>query len=190
MVYKHITTDSANQLAGAIIKQAVTDYMDALIQNNVIRMSECEKFFRGGWFDWLSNGLDGDEIIAILKEKIVMFLKACEEHQPAKYGDKQAAEEAAFTCPCCRNEKTKIVITFPQRKTRQRNILTYTCPSCHISVWWQWNVGLMLKHQSCDNCLFCMLEGTEEFCSLNGHQITKRINNCRDWEGRVREQAY
>ena len=191
MAYKpHMSYDAANHLAGAIIKQAVTDYMEALIQNDVVMMSECERFFRGsyrGWFDWLSNGLDGEEIIKIVRKKIALFIKACDEHQPEKYGDEKAAEKAAFTCPCCNSKNTKVKITFPKRKTRQKNVLTFTCPSCHLSVWWQWRVGLILKEQSCDNCLFCQLEGTSEYCSLNGIKITKRLTNCRDWEGRVRE---
>ena len=189
MAYKYFTNEVAGHMAGAIIKQAVTDYMEALIQNDVVMISDCEKFFRGSndWFGWLSNGLDGEQIISILRKKIATFLKACEDHQPERYGDEEAAKKASFTCPCCNNREAPVLITFPKRKTRQPNVLTFTCPTCHISIWWQWNVGLVLKKQNCDNCLFCMLDGTQQFCSLNGNVITKIRDNCRDWEGRVRE---
>lgn len=186
----HMTADSANQLAGAIIKQAVTDYMGALIQDDTIMISECEKFFRSkdGWFHWLSNGLDGNVIMPMLKKKVAMFIKAVEEHQPERYGDKEAAKKASFTCPCCNNEAAPVTITFPKRKLRQPNVISYTCPSCHISVWYQWNTGVVLKEQSCNNCLFCRHIGVQEFCDLNRHWITKRRKNCRDWEGRPREE--
>ncbi len=188
--YPYFDQKTVKALSLAIIKNAVNDYMDALIQNDVVEISNCEKFFRSkdGWFDWLSNGLDGEQIMAIVKKKINKFLKACEEHQPEKFGDRKAAKEASFTCPCCGNEDAPVNITFLKRRTRQPNVLTFTCPTCHLTVWWQWKVGLVLREQSCNNCIYCTLVGTEEFCMLDGFIITKKRNNCKDWMGRIREE--
>ena len=187
--FKHMNHDSARQLSGAIVKQAVTDYMDALIQNDTVAIADCEKFFsnKDGWFGWLSNDLDGENIAKLIRQKVALFIKAVECHQPERYGDKEAAKKASFTCPCCGDKNTSVLITFPKRKTKQENVITYTCPSCHISLWYQWNVGVVLREQSCNNCKHCVSNGIEETCMITDKVIRRRVNYCDNWEGKERE---
>ena len=69
-------TDPYENLANAIVLQAVKDYRDALKRlkkkpSNQAAMSdamECERFFRSGWFEELT-GMDGSAILRKLKQE-------------------------------------------------------------------------------------------------------------------------
>jgi hypothetical protein len=45
-----------DRLRFAIVKQAVDDYKTALRTKNPAKITECEKFFRSQWGQWLSGG--------------------------------------------------------------------------------------------------------------------------------------
>ena len=70
-------TDPYENLANAIVLQAVKDYRDALKRlkkkpSNQAAMSdamECERFFRSGWFQTLTS-LDGEVLIEKLHREV------------------------------------------------------------------------------------------------------------------------
>ncbi|MGN8773040.1 hypothetical protein [Candidatus Weimeria sp. HCP3S3_B5] len=69
-------TDPYENLANAIVLQAVKDYRDALKRlkkkpGNQAAMSdvmECERFFRSGWYKALTS-VDGEYLIQKLREE-------------------------------------------------------------------------------------------------------------------------
>ena len=70
-------TDPYENLANAIVLQAVKDYLDALKRlkkkpgNQKTAMSdamECERFFRSGWYKALTS-VDGEYLIQKLREE-------------------------------------------------------------------------------------------------------------------------
>ena len=69
--------DKYEELANAIILQAVKDYREALsaVRNNPKSVSanrdiyDCESFFMSGWFSALTE-LDGETLIRKLKEEV------------------------------------------------------------------------------------------------------------------------
>jgi len=69
-------TDPYENLANAIVLQAVKDYRDALKRlkkksSNKAAMSdamECERFFRSGWYKTLTS-VDGEYLIQKLREE-------------------------------------------------------------------------------------------------------------------------
>jgi len=56
------------ELAEAIVKQAVSDYMNAKKSNNLRAIKEIEDFMKSDYFDLLIN-LDGDILIRELRRK-------------------------------------------------------------------------------------------------------------------------
>ena len=70
-------TDPYENLANAIVLQAVKDYRDSLKRlkkkpGNQAAMSdamECERFFRSGWFQTLTS-LDGEVLIEKLHREV------------------------------------------------------------------------------------------------------------------------
>ena len=66
-------TDPYENLANALVLQAVKDYRDALKKKpgNQAAMSdamECERFFRSGWYKALTS-VDGEYLIQKLREE-------------------------------------------------------------------------------------------------------------------------
>ena len=64
-------TDPYENLANAIVLQAVKDYRDSLKPGNQAAMSdamECERFFRSGWYKALTS-VDGEYLIQKLREE-------------------------------------------------------------------------------------------------------------------------
>ena len=64
-----ILSDECENLAGAIIIQAVKDYMRALKKGERGRKSECVRFFRSDCFKVLTT-MDGEFLIRKLKEEV------------------------------------------------------------------------------------------------------------------------
>lgn len=195
MVYKKKTNPyfdkkAAKELSGAIIKNAVNDYMDAILQDDKVLIADCEKFFRSedGWFDWLSEGLDGEALMHIVRTKINKFLKACECHQPEKYGDKKAAKEASFTCPCC--ESTPVTIVYDRRNAAFRQCLQYTCSTCHISLRLIWHGSVLPRDFNCNNCGNSVYseDNYTLFCKKYGKLIRRLSFDCGDWTNRKDEK--
>lgn len=64
-----ISSNEYENLAGAIIVQAVKDYKRALEKGERGRKSECVRFFRSDWFKVLTT-MDGEFLIRKLKEEV------------------------------------------------------------------------------------------------------------------------
>lgn len=62
-------------LANAIILQAVKDYRDALneLQKARAMMDDCEKFFRSSWYQTLTS-VDGEMLIQKLKAEVCVVI--------------------------------------------------------------------------------------------------------------------
>ena len=188
--YPYFDTKAIRAISGAIIKNAVNDYMDAILQDDKVMLSDCEKFFRNedGWFDWLSDGLSGEEIMRIVKKKMHTLIKACECHQPEKYGDKKAAKEASFTCPCCGS--TPVTITYDRRNAAFRQCLQYTCSTCHISLRLIYGGGILPKDFNCRNCAHCEIIGDDfsVYCTKHDKMMRRLTYDCPEWAGRDYEE--
>lgn len=189
--YKYLDNKVARAMAGAIIKNAVNDYMDALIQDDAALLADCESFFKSndGWFDWLSNGLNGEEIMRIVRKKIETLIKACECHQPEKYGDKKAAKEASFTCPCCGS--TPVTISYDRRNPAFRQCLQYTCSTCHISLRIVYGGSVLPRDFNCKNCGHCEIQGDDFgiFCRKHEKTMKRLVFDCEDWVRRNHEEV-
>ena len=57
------------ELAAAIVKQAIEDYKTALKRNDEGAIKECERFFKGGWGEWLTV-CNGERIIKMCREEV------------------------------------------------------------------------------------------------------------------------
>ena len=55
--------DGYAELAAAIVERALIDYRAALMERDETEISKLRKFFRSGWFDFLSD-LDGKILMA------------------------------------------------------------------------------------------------------------------------------
>lgn len=58
------------RLSNAIVWQAAKDYRLALSENNIGRITECERFFRSEWYEFLTD-VDGEFLIEKLRKEIV-----------------------------------------------------------------------------------------------------------------------
>jgi len=181
---------AASALASSIIKQAVNDYMNAIIQDDQVMISDCEKFFLDDddWFGWLTNdSVSGERLIKTVKANTAKFIKACECHQPEPYGDKKAAEEASFTCPCCGTEG--VVVTYDRRNSIFPKVVRYTCSTCHITLRMQWHGDVLPRELNCSSCEQCLGTAAGWFCMKHDKPVKRLPKNCDDWERKKREEA-
>ncbi len=58
-----------NELANAIVLQAVEDYREALWLRDTRTISECERFFKSKWFIFLTN-VKGEFLIEKLRAEL------------------------------------------------------------------------------------------------------------------------
>lgn len=182
--FKHMPNSSAKELSSAIIKHAINDYVNAIIQDNASVIRDCEDFFlnKNGddWFSWLSNdSVDGQRLIDAVKMKTEAFIAECKCHQPEPYGTRKAAKEAAFTCPCCKT--TEVNITYDKRNIAVPEIVRYTCSNCHITLRMQWHGDVLPDAFNCDTCQHCFNNGYELHCLKHDKTIKRIPKICDDW---------
>lgn len=204
MVFKeqlvHIDDKSAKDLSAAIVTQAVTDYMDALIRDDDTLIRDCELFFRGkdGWFSWLSDGMNGDIVVERVNRKAKEFVKACLQCLP-KYGDEEAAEKAAFRCPCCGGT---VKIHFGGNPIGRGRMFTeyynYNCDTCTAMMRIKYNKndhGRRLKTRTRDvltnaDCAHCnYYQPVGSVCTLK-EEHTNLVDVCKEWENRMRWRSW
>ena len=191
--FVHMDNDSVKKLAAAIVMQSVTDYMTALIHDDQIEVSSCKTFFNkdSDWFDWLSNGMNGQMIMTEVEKKAKEFVKECLQHAP-KYGDEKAAEKASFKCPCCGR---KVMIHFGGNPLGKGRIFTrfysYLCSSCGMSckIRFDEDHAFLLKDRIKDvftvaECSRCQhYDETEKYCRELGKK-RDYDDVCFSWENR------
>jgi hypothetical protein len=56
-------------LAAAVVERAIIDYKSALAEKDVVEIHQLKKFFRSGWFDFLSN-LDNEVLMAQVERMV------------------------------------------------------------------------------------------------------------------------
>lgn len=111
----HMTDESVDKLATAILSQAAKDYIKALIDKNDREIINCEIFFTGGvsgddWFEILSNGADPEKVIERAKRKAKEFETEAKRHQPKsleEYKDKELRQQYSFLCPVCNDGEVR-----------------------------------------------------------------------------------
>ena len=183
---------SVKELSSAIIKNAINDYMNAIIQDNASEINSCEDFFlnKNGddWFSWLSDdSVDGKLLIKVIKQKAETFVAECKCHQPEPYGSQEAIKEATFTCPCCRD--SEVIITYDRRSSVVPQVVRYTCSNCQITVRMQWHGDVLPKALNCDTCNNCFRTGYDQHCLKYDKQIRRIPKSCDGWEKLQHEET-
>ena len=119
--YVHMEVSSVERLSNAIIAQAIKDYTTEPDEN-----VGCRIFFQSDWFEALSNGMDGNAILARLDKKMKEFQRLCEETEPTVWKDKEKADECIFSCPFC---GSKVKVIWSGRSTWR---YTRQCEGCGV----------------------------------------------------------
>lgn len=93
------------ELGAAIVKQAVDEYKQALINDNKLKIAENEHFFRSGWYKILTN-IDGKMLVKRLRSTVMQFrdeanLAFDENRISGKKGNSFLPDSQAFQCPVC-----------------------------------------------------------------------------------------
>ena len=127
-----INEDGAIRLSRAIIGQAVKDYTTALAKHDKSQIIIIEKFLRSGFFDLLSDGMDGDSIIIRCRRLMAEFEKQCQQHEPAEWKNEDEAAKCAFRCPFCGGKVSAHYWT----RRNQRKVLLRSCIDCGVKIFY------------------------------------------------------
>jgi len=118
------------QLAHAIVFQAVRDYRDAILYNDLELVKSCERFFKSEWCLFLAQ-LNGEHLAEKLRTETLRFKdQACKIFDEKQARNDTEPTEKAFKCPTCR-EWCDVTFGYISKRARSKGYFA-KCRSCGI----------------------------------------------------------
>ena len=172
----HMDDSAVEPLCNAIIAQAVKDYTS---NDSYKDRNDSLVFFKSNWFEFLSNGMDGEEIVNKLDKKMKLFQERCEEHKPEHWKDAKEAAQCEFSCPFCKG-----TVRIQWNRGTAGHTYFHQCDFCGVKYSYVFNKKVPPEDKS-RQCLHCKhyqktkSRGTE--CLLNDIHTTS-TSHCEDFE--------
>lgn len=181
--YVHIYDESLRPLCNAIIAQAIKDYTN---EPDSHVGADAKTFMKSDWFFQLSDGLDGDAVLARLDRKMKEFQELCKQHVPKVWKDSKEAHECQFSCPFC-NGKVKIVWN-DRKNAKMCKSYCHQCEGCGVRQTFVFN-GIFTKPEerkhTCKDCQWYKPGRTRQATCVRHSTNTTPTAFCENYMKRV-----
>lgn len=172
--------DSVEHVCNAIIGQAIKDYT---IDPNSAAGGDAKVFFKSGWFEFLSGGLDGESILDNLDMKLKRFQELCRQNRPKVWRDTKEANQCIFSCPFCKG-RVKIVWGRDSMKGFNSKSYVHQCEVCGVRQVFEFNGDAAVnldKECQCQNCIWFKPSRARHFSCEKHSSYTSPTSRCQDW---------
>ena len=179
----HMDDESVEHVCNAIIGQAIKDYTT---DPNTKAGGDARLFFLSEWFYQLSDGVEGEAILARLDRKLKEFQALCHKNRPGIWRDTKEANKCIFSCPFC-GGKVKIVWGRDSLKGFNARTYVHQCEICGVRQTMEFNGDKGTdsnKDHQCKDCVWFKPSRGRHF-SCNKHQsYTAPSSCCQEWQAK------